>query len=148
MPLTNAKCEAFSPLPVVVTRKPARQPATRDKNVTVLKFIPLPIAIAYAVALACFGNDQIACFVLVCFMVIKMRYYAAVVIYSFAVIFFQTDLFVHNLDTGLGSYILCWHLCGRITVVTAILGVTMTAMYFYINTRSSFINYLFVNVNI
>ena len=32
--------------------------ATRDKNVTVLKMIALPITLAYVVAPLCFGNDQ------------------------------------------------------------------------------------------
>ena len=33
--------------------------ATRDKNVTILKMIALPIALANVVALVFFGNDQI-----------------------------------------------------------------------------------------
>ena len=35
----------------------AKNDATRDKNVAVLKMIAFPIALAYA--LVCFGNDQI-----------------------------------------------------------------------------------------
>ena len=42
---TNATCEA-------------RQ---RDENVTVLKMIAFPVALAYVVALVYFGNDQIVC---------------------------------------------------------------------------------------
>ena len=33
--------------------------ATRDKNVSVLKINASPFALAYVVALVCFGNDQI-----------------------------------------------------------------------------------------
>ena len=33
----------------------------RDENVTVLKMVALPIALAYVVALVRFGNDQIMC---------------------------------------------------------------------------------------
>ena len=33
----------------------------RDENVTVLKMVAMPIALAYVVALVRFGNDQIMC---------------------------------------------------------------------------------------
>ena len=33
----------------------------RGENVTVLKMIKLPMALAYVVALVCYGNDQIVC---------------------------------------------------------------------------------------
>ena len=33
----------------------------RDENVTVLKMVAMPIALAYVVALVLFGNDQIMC---------------------------------------------------------------------------------------
>ena len=36
-----------------------RKNETREKNVTILKVIALPIALVYAHALVCFGNDQI-----------------------------------------------------------------------------------------
>ena len=49
---------------VVVTRKTgATTGATRDKKVTVFIFIALPIALAYAVALVCFGNYKIVCLI-------------------------------------------------------------------------------------
>ena len=45
-------------------RKIARQTgATRDKNVTVLKIIALPTALAYVVALVCFGINQKTCLI-------------------------------------------------------------------------------------
>ena len=37
--------------------------ATRDTNVTVLKIIALPIALAYVIALVCFGIDQTLCLI-------------------------------------------------------------------------------------
>ena len=57
---------------MVVTRKTgATTGATRDKKVTVFIFIALPIALAYAVALVCFGNYKIVCLIyqrdVVCF---------------------------------------------------------------------------------
>ena len=56
---TNATTNAIRPTRHV--RRDIRRDDRRDENVTSLKMIVLPIALAYVVALVCFSNDPIVC---------------------------------------------------------------------------------------